>query len=226
MNTKKPSAIVYGWHQLGEFVLESQIYWEENLFDEVFVYSLPYNGDVFGDYTKHNPDLIISFGENIEIPDYHLQKFHIHYDDMLDDVIVANVIVCQTVFRHTEYQRPRFSIFTPTYKTGDRIIRTYEGLNQQTFLNWEWVVVDDSPDEETWEILQEIASKDYRVKLHRIYPLSGVVKCMMMVSSNTTIMIGVEIGMQEKITFLILVMLDTRGKKSMVKPYSHTTTPT
>lgn len=173
MNTKKPSAIVYGWHQLGEFVLESQIYWEESLFDEIFIYSLPYDNNVFDNYTQYKPDLIISFGERIEIPDFHLQKFHIHYDDLIDDTILANVVVCQTVFRHTEYKRPRFSIFTPTYKTGDRIKRTYEGLLKQTFLNWEWVVVDDSPDEDTWELLQDIAAKDYRVKLHRIYPLSG-----------------------------------------------------
>jgi hypothetical protein len=160
MNTKKPKAIVYGWHQLGNFVLTSEVYWEESLFDEVFVYSLADDNKVFEDYTQYKPDLIISFGKQVEIPDFHLNKFYIHFDDLIDDSILANVIVCQTVFRHTEYQRPRFSIFTPTYKTGERIIRTYEGLAKQTFKNWEWVVVDDSPDEETWNILQDIATKD------------------------------------------------------------------
>jgi glycosyltransferase involved in cell wall biosynthesis len=91
----------------------------------------------------------------------------------MEDVILANVIACQTVFRNCAYFRPRFSIFTPTYKTGERVRRTYQGLKNQTFTNWEWVVIDDSPDDDTWEILQDIASKDYRVKLHRIYPLSG-----------------------------------------------------
>lgn len=173
MTTKKPSAIVYGWHQLGDFVLTSEIYWEEGLYDEVYVYSLPHPENVSEDYTRYNPDLIISFGDVVNLPDIFLQNFHIHYDDLLDDVVLANVIVCQTVFRHTDYQRPDFSIFTPTYKTGDRILRTYAGLSQQTYNNWEWVVVDDSPDDETWEILRDIANKDYRVKLHRIYPLSG-----------------------------------------------------
>jgi glycosyltransferase involved in cell wall biosynthesis len=64
-------------------------------------------------------------------------------------------------------------MFTPVYKTGERIKRTYEGLKNQTWTNWEWVVVDDSPDEETWKQLKEIASKDYRVKLNRVYPLTG-----------------------------------------------------
>ena len=61
------------------------------------------------------------------------------------------------------------------HKTNERIIRAYESLKKQTYKNWEWVVVDDSPegDYKTWEMLKEIASKDYRVKVHRISPNSG-----------------------------------------------------
>ena len=173
MKTKKPSAIVYGWHTLGTEILISGIYHEESLQDEVIVHSLPYTDDVFGDFTKYEPDLIISFGKEINVPHYPLIRLHIHYNEHIDDEILANVIVCQTVFRATKQMRPRFSIFTPTYNTGERIIRTYESLNNQKWTNWEWVVVDDSPNEETWKILKEISNKDYRVKLHRIYPLSG-----------------------------------------------------
>lgn len=172
MKTKKPSAIVYGWHTQGEVILQSGVYWEDGLIDDVFVYSLPYTNDVPSDFTKYQPDLIISFGENIDVKHYNLGRLHIHYDELIDDSILANVIVCQTVFRHTDYIRPRFSIFTPTYKTGERIKRTYESLRNQTWVNWEWVVVDDSPDEETWKILKKIAAQDYRVKPHRIYPLT------------------------------------------------------
>jgi glycosyltransferase involved in cell wall biosynthesis len=46
-------------------------------------------------------------------------------------------------------------------------------LKKQTFKNWEWVVVDDSPDDDTWKKLQEISNQDYRVKIHKIYPLTG-----------------------------------------------------
>ena len=173
MKTKKPSAIVYGWKELGEITLISEVYWEEHLFDEVTVYSLPFTNDVVGDYTKYKPDLIISFGNEIEMPHYHLTRFHIHYDNLIDDVILANVIVCQTVFRNTEYFRPRFSIFTPTYQTGERILRTYESLKNQVFDNWEWVVVDDSPDNETWDLLNQISKNDYRVKPHKILPITG-----------------------------------------------------
>ena len=173
MKTKKPSAIVYGWYKHDEEIIISDVYFEEGLEDEVIIYSLPYTGNVLEDYSKYQPDLIISFINKVEIPHYYLSKIHIHLDEILSDNILANIIVCQSVFRGTKVNRPRFSIFTPTYKTGERIKRTYESLVNQTFDNWEWVVVDDSPDDETWKLLQEISNKDYRVKLHKIYPLSG-----------------------------------------------------
>jgi glycosyltransferase involved in cell wall biosynthesis len=173
MKTKKPSAIVYNWYKEGEEILVSDVYWEEGLHDEVIIYSLPYTNNVVEDYSKYRPDLIISFGNEVNIPHYHLSQIYIHQPEILGDNVLANIIVCQTVFRNCKVNRPRFSIFTPTYQTGERILRTYESLANQTWDNWEWVVVDDSPDEETWKILKEISNKDYRVKLHRIYPLSG-----------------------------------------------------
>ena len=173
MKTKKPSAIVYGWYKQGEEILISDVYFEEGLQDEVVVYSLPYTDNVIEDYSKYQPDLIISFFDEINVPHYFLKKIHIHSDELHSDNILANIIVCQTVFRHTKVNRPRFSVFTPVYKTGERIKRTYQSLVNQTLTNWEWIVVDDSPDDETWKLLQEISNKDYRVKLHKIFPISG-----------------------------------------------------
>ena len=37
MKTKKPSAIVYGWRELGTFTLTTDVYFEENLEDEVIL---------------------------------------------------------------------------------------------------------------------------------------------------------------------------------------------
>lgn len=173
MKTKKPSAIVYNWNREGEVTLVSDVYFEENLFDDVIVYSLPYTNNVLEDYSKYKPDLIISFGVDVNIPHYQLREIYIPHPEILPDNIIANIIVCQTVFRSCKVNRPRFSVFTPVYQTGERIRRTYQSLVNQTWTNWEWVVVDDSPDDETWNILQEISEKDYRVKLHRIYPTTG-----------------------------------------------------
>ena len=78
MKTKKPSAIVYGWVSTGKFILESDIYFEERLYDEVTIYALPYTNDVAGDYTKYQPDVILSFIDEIEVPHYFLKQKHVH----------------------------------------------------------------------------------------------------------------------------------------------------
>ena len=67
MKTKKPSAIIYGWYKEGEELLESDVYFEEHLYDEVQIYSLPTPKNVVEDYTKYRPDLIISIGEEIDV---------------------------------------------------------------------------------------------------------------------------------------------------------------
>lgn len=173
MKTKKPSAIVYNWYKQGEELLQTSIYQEENLYDEVMVYSLPYSDTVFEDFSKYRPDIIISIGIEINIPHFQLQQIYVNVEEPLGDYELANVICREAINKNLTYHRPRFSVFTPAYKTGERIRRTYESLRNQIWTNWEWVVVDDSPDEDTWKILKEISKFDYRVKLHRIYPLSG-----------------------------------------------------
>lgn len=173
MITKKPSAIIYGWDRIGTFTLRSDIYFEENLYDSVVVHSLPYTGDVIGDYSKYQTDVIVGYGINISIPNDQLIERYYSYNEKYADNVIANDVVCQSIFRNCSGIHPRFSVFTPTYKTGDRIKRTYEGLRNQTFGNWEWIVLDDSPDDETWEIVQEIAKNDFRVKPHKILPVTG-----------------------------------------------------
>ena len=173
MKTKKPSAIVYGWYKTGTELLQSEIYWEEGLFEDVVVYALDNPNNVFQDYSKYEPDVIISFGEYLEMPTPQLQRLYRHYPEPFNDAVLANVIVCQSVFDAVKNTRPKFSIFTPTFKTGERVFRAYYSLKNQTFKDWEWVVVDDSPDDETWQLLQKIAAEDFRVKIHKLYPLSG-----------------------------------------------------
>ena len=105
------------------------------------------------------------------------------YDNIPSDNILANDVVCQSTFWACKSQKevygnkdkPILSVFTPTYITNERIFRTYESLVNQTYENWEWVVVDDSPSNEnkTWEYLEDIASQDYRVHIHKMTPTSG-----------------------------------------------------
>ena len=171
--TKKPSAIVYNWYKLGTFTLRSGIYHQENLFDEVLVYSIEETGSVEEDFSKYRPDVIISFGKDLVIKDPVIRPMYFKYESMVEDIILSNDIVAQSTFRNCIYYRPKFSVFTPTYNTGEKIRRTYQSLVDQICSSWEWVVTDESTDGKTWEILQEISEKDFRVKIHKILPASG-----------------------------------------------------
>ena len=71
---------------------------------------------------------------------------------------------------------PLVSVFTPTWKTGERIFRTYRSLCDQTYKNWEWVVYDDSPEGDgTWDLLKGIRAGDPRVRLFRSDESCGVI---------------------------------------------------
>ena len=58
------------------------------------------------------------------------------------------------------------SFFTPIYNTGKKLYNTYESLVKQTYQNWEWILVNDSTDNITLKIAEELANKDHRVKVY------------------------------------------------------------
>jgi len=175
LKTKKPSAIIYGLEQKGTFSLTSDIYFEENLLEEVIIHSLPYNHNIKQDFAQYTPNLIIYLNNsNIILEDeYLLSKTYTYPTDFPPNNILANDIVCQSTFTICKNISPFFSIFTPTYKTGEKIKRTYESVKNQTYGNWEWIILDDSPDNETWDIITELAKQDYRIKPFKLNPITG-----------------------------------------------------
>jgi glycosyltransferase involved in cell wall biosynthesis len=59
------------------------------------------------------------------------------------------------------------SYFTPAYNTKEVLYRTYKSLKEQTYNNWEWVIVNDSTDGgKTLKIAEDIAKNDPRVKVY------------------------------------------------------------
>ena len=66
------------------------------------------------------------------------------------------------------------SYFTPIYNTGEKLFNTYQSLLDQTYNNWEWVLVNDSTDGgKTLKIAESIAAKDPRVRLYDFREKSG-----------------------------------------------------
>ena len=81
----------------------------------------------------------------------------------------GNVNYCyiNNVIQPRVQTRPIFSIFTTCYNSYDKINRAYEGLKLQTMGDWEWVMLDDSPDDKHFDFLRGIASKDKRIRLYK-----------------------------------------------------------
>lgn len=190
MKTKLPSALVYGWNRFGVIKEKSNLLQNEGLQEDVVIYSYESDVDFESHLVETQADIIITIGDRNSyktLLSYESQKiisskwFHYDelndYDELYDKIAVnsTNWSCSSTTEVYGSKETPHFSAFTGTYKTGDRIYRTYQGLRHQTYPNWEWVVVDDSPidDLDTWNKLEEIASKDHRVKIYRIHPNSG-----------------------------------------------------
>lgn len=69
--------------------------------------------------------------------------------------------------------RPVFSIFTTTYNSYEKINRAYNSVKMQTMIDWEWVILDDSPDDNHFAFLREVFKHDYRIRLYRRSENSG-----------------------------------------------------
>lgn len=185
--TKLPSALVFGWSQVGEFEVPSTLCQNEDLVENVVIWSYDSDYDLYKLLVSHEADVIITFGNQQDYTisgetNESINTKWFHFDELMDANELANKIAelstnwsCDIVKLQSCKDTPLFSAFTGTYKTGDRIFRTYDGLKNQTYRNWEWVVVDDSPDDDfdTWDKLKSIASQDPRVKIYRITPNSG-----------------------------------------------------
>lgn len=67
------------------------------------------------------------------------------------------------------------SVVTPTYNTNpDILARTWASLKSQTYKDWEWVIWDDSTNNNVWQQVYGFASDErYRISAHRSHVHSG-----------------------------------------------------
>ncbi len=63
--------------------------------------------------------------------------------------------------------RPTFSLFTPSYNSYHKILRVYNSLLKQTLLDWEWIIIDDSPDDTHFLFLRQKFSQEQRIRFYR-----------------------------------------------------------
>lgn len=60
---------------------------------------------------------------------------------------------------------PKVSIILPTYNRADLIMETVDSILNQTYQNWELIIIDDGSDDNTQEIIAQI--KDQRIQFHK-----------------------------------------------------------
>lgn len=131
----------------------------------------------------HRPSVILSAGALSQFPNlmnaaFDVRRRWVHFEpDQVPQSLEQAALSCfsGTALRAVHKNPPPLvSVFTPAYRTGPLIHRAYQSLREQTYPDWEWVVLDDSPDEETWQLLRGIAADDPRVSIHRGVP-SGII---------------------------------------------------
>lgn len=59
------------------------------------------------------------------------------------------------------------SIITPSFNRADIIAETAQSIFRQSYPYWEWVIVDDGSTDVSWEVLQQFAERDRRVKIFK-----------------------------------------------------------
>ena len=59
---------------------------------------------------------------------------------------------------------PLITVYTPTFNSGKFLDDAFQSLVDQTYRNWEWVIVDDGSEGGTYERLLKFASLDSRVR--------------------------------------------------------------
>ncbi|MET0944469.1 MAG: glycosyltransferase family 2 protein [Flavobacterium sp.] len=65
------------------------------------------------------------------------------------------------------------SIITPTYNAEKFITETLKSVQNQTYQNWEMILVDDASTDKTIKIISDFAEKDSRIKLFKLEKNSG-----------------------------------------------------
>lgn len=130
---------------------------------------------------QYNPDVIITVGTDhtkfskLSSKSSFFRKRWLHFDE-IDNNTGEFAYQCASnyIFKSYDEETPLVSFFTPIFNIGDKLLRTFESVKNQSYNNWEWVIVNDSNDNgKTLKIAESIALTDCRVKVYDFREKSG-----------------------------------------------------
>lgn len=62
---------------------------------------------------------------------------------------------------------PLVSVITPVFNGENFLRESIESILNQTFKNFEYIIIDDCSNDNTWQILKEYSKKDKRIKIYK-----------------------------------------------------------
>jgi|TARA_B110000908_G_C10260101_1_gene458567 glycosyltransferase involved in cell wall biosynthesis len=149
--------------------------------DELDVQYLENDSEVSDIVVSFNPDAIITNGDSWkEFPN--LASLPLQFrkkwfnSEILENIgNTAYSVAMNSILSPSNLEDDQMiSFFTPIYNTGEKLWNTYRSVRDQTYNNWEWVLVNDSTDGgKTLKIAEEIALIDPRVKVYDFREKSG-----------------------------------------------------
>lgn len=149
--------------------------WESDVLDVKY---LKDDSTFIDELIAFKPDAVLTIGqedsfENLWNAPLEFRKMWINLEEL--DENAGEKIYEAAMFNMMENtKRYLVSFFTPIYNTKYKLYKTYESLRNQTYSNWEWVLVNDSTDGGlTLKIAEQIAKTDPRVKVYDFREKSG-----------------------------------------------------
>lgn len=62
---------------------------------------------------------------------------------------------------------PKVSIIIPSYNKEQFILETINSVKNQTYKNWEMIIIDDGSTDNSWKIIEELSVEDIRIKSYQ-----------------------------------------------------------
>ncbi len=132
-----------------------------------------------GVYVTIHPDFV-PFQCLNSLP-YELRRRWLYFKDTesFQSFFVVNCYA-NYIFDHQNDMNPLLSVFTTTYKSRHRILRPYNSLMNQTYQNWEWIIIDDTEEDyesadEHMEMLKNLEASDNRIRVYKPLQHSGYI---------------------------------------------------
>ncbi len=144
------------------FIADS-INYVKNLHNSNFHFLITY-GDSEIDYKN---ELLTVISESMMVRHIHIMPDSDIFSNVHNFNKIVNNIYINLCSIERSRVRPTFSIFTASFNSYHKILRVYKSLQKQTLIDWEWIIVDDSPNDNNFQFLRENFSNDTRIRFFR-----------------------------------------------------------